>query len=358
VVMGSRLSGVKHAVGQLLIWEAGVGVVLLALLATGSLTAARRRLSPLEDMVETASAISQGDLSRRIGTARHGSLEVEQLSTALNAMLQQIESALTESERATAQLRQFLADASHELRTPLASVRGYLQLYERGMLDSEEQDRALSRVSAEAVRMSRLVDELLALARLESRPGLSFAAVEVCRLVREATDDLTAQQPERPLTLILPGADGVASVTGPDARTGRCTATPASVVAAEPPVFGDEAGLRQVIGNLLSNVRAHTPATAPLTVEVRTEGQELLVRVADSGPGLRPEDAGRVFDRFYRAAPDRARDTGGAGLGMSIVKAVVQAHHGTVSLDTVPGKGLTVQVRLPLASARVPVGAV
>lgn len=131
VVKGTRLNGVRHAIGKLLIVESGVGVVLLALLATGSLTAARRRLSPLEDMVETASAIAEGDLSRRIGTARHGSLEVEQLSTALNAMLQQIETALTDSERATDQLRRFLADASHELRTPLASVRGYLRCTRR-----------------------------------------------------------------------------------------------------------------------------------------------------------------------------------------------------------------------------------
>lgn len=333
VVKGMRLSGVKHAIGKLLIWETGAGVVLLALLAAGSMTAARRRLSPLEDMVETASAISQGDLSRRVRTtARNGSLEVTELCAALNAMLQQIETALTESERAGAQLRQFLADASHELRTPLASVRGYLQLYERGMLEPHEKERALSRVSSEALRMSRLVDELLALARLDDRPATGFQPVNLCCLVRDAADDLAVQQPERPITFLLPEPEDEV-----------------------PCVFGDEAELRQVVGNLLSNVRVHTPAASPLTVEVVAEAGHLLLRISDSGPGLPRQDAERVFDRFFRAAPERDRDTGGAGLGMSIVKAVVQAHHGTVDLDTAPGEGLTVRVRLPLAPSPVPV---
>jgi two-component system OmpR family sensor kinase len=340
VVKGIRLSGVHHAVQKLLIVESSVGVVLLALLATGSLTAARRRLSPLEDMVETASAISEGDLSRRIRTARHGSTEVAQLSAALNAMLQQIETALTESERATAQLRQFLADASHELRTPLASVRGYLQLYEKGMLDPDERDRALSRVSSEAVRMSRLVDELLALARLDDRPALTLRPVDLCCLVRDAAGDLAAQQPQRPLTLLLPDGRSPDGARGPGGGVAR--------------VLGDEAGLRQVVGNLIGNVRVHTPADSPLTVEVAADGGgQVVLRIADAGPGLGPEDASRAFDRFFRAASDRARDTGGAGLGMSIVKAVVQAHHGTVTLDTAPGKGLTVRVTLPAATGRV-----
>ncbi|MFF7197964.1 ATP-binding protein [Streptomyces sp. NPDC008079] len=336
VVKGIRLSGVKHAIGNLLIVESVVGVVLLALLATGSLTAARRRLSPLEDMVETASAIAGGDLGRRIGTARHGSSEVEQLSGALNAMLQQIETAVTESERATTQLRRFLADASHELRTPLASVRGYLQLYEKGMLDADEKERALSRVSSEALRMSRLVDELLALARLDDRPALPHGAVDLSRLVRDAAADLAAQQPERPLTLMVPDCRGDG---GP-----------------LPEVLGDEAALRQVVGNLLSNVRVHTPARSPASVEVAARGEKLLLRITDSGPGMSERDAARVFDRFFRADAGRARDSGGAGLGMAIVQAVVQAHHGTVALETAPGRGLTVCVTLPTVGAGTAVG--
>jgi two-component system OmpR family sensor kinase len=345
VVKGTRLSGVKRAMGKLLIVETAIGVVLLGLLAAGSLTAARRRLSPLEDMVETASAIAEGDLSRRIRTARHGSSEVEQLSTALNAMLQQIEAALTESERATTQLRQFLADASHELRTPLASVRGYLQLYEKGMLDAEEKERALTRVSAEALRMSRLVDELLALARLEDRPALIFGPVDLCCLVRDAAADLAAQQPERPLKLLLPDGSG-----GADPDGGALPGGP------PPYALGDEAGLRQVVGNLLANVRVHTPAGSPVTIEVAAREAGLRLRISDSGPGLSEQDAARAFDRFFRADSGRARETGGAGLGMSIVQALVHAHHGTVVLDTAPGAGLTVLVTLPAAKSPVPVG--
>ncbi|WP_405586590.1 sensor histidine kinase [Streptomyces sp. NBC_01190] len=355
VVKGMRLSGVKRAIGKLLIVETAVGAVLLGLLATGSLTAARRRLSPLEDMVATASAIAEGDLSRRIGTARHGSSEVEELSSSLNAMLQQIEAALTESERATAQQRQFLADASHELRTPLASVRGYLQLYEKGMLDAEEKERALTRVSAEALRMSCLVDELLALARLEDRPGLTFCPVDLSGLVQDAAADLAAQQPERPLTLLLP--DGPTGPTGA-AQAGADADADADgdggVVAGpgRPYALGDEAGLRQVVGNLLANVRVHTPAESPVTIAVEGCGEaELRLRISDSGPGLSEKDAARAFDRFFRADPERARETGGAGLGMSIVQALVHAHHGTVTLHTAPGAGLTVRVTLPAATS-------
>ncbi|MFG1808922.1 sensor histidine kinase [Streptomyces sp. NPDC049040] len=330
VVQGMRYSGLEHAIHKLLIWESIAGLGLLGLLAIGSLTAARRRLSPLETMVETASAIAEGDLSRRIATARHGSSEVRQLSTALNAMLQQIETALTESERATAQLRHFLADASHELRTPLASVQGYLQLYEKGMLDADDKERALHRVAAEATRMSRLVDELLALARLEERPALDFQPVDVCALVRDAAADLAAQQPGRPQTLLLP-ADG---------RTAYA--------------LGDEAELRQIVGNLLSNVRIHTPPDALLVIEVEGDESAVRLRVADSGPGLEPRDAARAFDRFFRADPERAPDTGGAGLGMAIVQAAVQAHHGTVTLDTAPGQGFTVRITLPPACPPAP----
>lgn len=326
VVKGTRLNGVRRAVGHLFIVEAVVGVVLLALLATGSLTAARRRLRPLEDMVGTASAIAKGDLSRRISAAEHGSSEVEELSAALNAMLQQIETAVTVSERAGSRLRQFLADASHELRTPLASVRGYLQLYEKGMLDAAEQDRALLRVSAEAERMSRLVEDLLALARLDDHPVWTPVTVDLSLLVRDGAADLVMQQPRRPVALVLPDrAD----------------------------VLGDEAQLRQVVGNLIGNVLIHTPEDSPVTLEVRPGETDVLLRIADSGPGLSAEDAGRAFDRFFRADPERSRHTGGTGLGMSIVRAVVDTHEGTVALDTAPGEGLTVRVLLPRA---VPAG--
>jgi two-component system OmpR family sensor kinase len=241
---------------------------------------------------------------------------VNQLRTALNAMLQ-------ETERINGQLRQFVADASHELRTPLASIRGYLQLHERGMLDSEEERRAYERIAAESERMGHLVDELLALARLDRRPAPRPHPVDLARLVADGVADLRAQQPERPVA----------------------TETDQAVV-----VRGDEALLRQLVGNLLSNVRVHTPPDSLVTVSAHVRRGEAVLRVADNGPGMAPEDAARVFDRFFRADPDRARATGGSGLGMSIVQAVVEAHDGSVELDTAPGEGLTVIARLPLGT--------
>jgi two-component system OmpR family sensor kinase len=325
VVKGMRLNGVIRAVFHLFIVEAVVGILLLGLLATGSLRAVRRRLRPLEQMVETASAIAGGELSRRVPEADKASAEVDQLSVALNTMLHQIEQALLTSEDAAARLRQFVADASHELRTPLATVRGYLELYQKCMLDAEESERALTRVAAESERMSRLVDELLSLARMEHRPALWLRAVDLRELVHDGVADLRAQQPQRPVSVTCPG-DGPVEVRG------------------------DEAKLRQVVGNLLSNVRVHTPAESPVTVGLLSRSGDAVLSITDTGPGMREEDASRVFDRFFRADPDRARATGGSGLGMSIVEAVIHAHDGAVAVETAPGAGLTVRVTLPVAA--------
>jgi two-component system, OmpR family, sensor kinase len=320
VVAGVRVNGVRHAVHKVLIVEVVLGAGLLALLAALSMAGARRKLRPLEDMVRTASAIAEGDLSRRVGVD-NGSAEVSELGTALNSMLHQIEGAFQTRERANTRLRQFVADASHELRTPLASIRGYLQLWEKGMLDGEEEGRALARVASEAERMSHLVDELLVLARLDQRPALCLAPVDLAALARDGAADLLAQQPDRPVEV----------------------RAPKPVV-----VLGEEAQLRKVVANLLSNVRTHTPERCAVTVEVLASGRTAVLGIADTGPGMRPSDAARVFDRFFRADPDRARLTGGSGLGMSIVQAVVEAHRGTAELSTAPGEGLAVQIRLPL----------
>ncbi|BFO14709.1 hypothetical protein SHKM778_10970 [Streptomyces sp. KM77-8] len=214
----------------------------MLLLACLTMFSVRRRMRPLEDMVETSSAIAEGDLTRRVPSSKDPILEVEQLRLALNSMLQQVESAYLTRERSAAQLRRFVADASHELRTPLAAIRGYLQLYDRGMLrEPTERKRAWDRMIAESDRMGRLVDELLVLARLDQRPELRLRNVDVCRLVRDAAEDLRVQQPERAVSVEAEG----------------------SVL-----VRADEAGLRQVLGNLLGNVRTHTPVDVPVRLEV------------------------------------------------------------------------------------------
>ncbi|MFF9406655.1 ATP-binding protein [Streptomyces anandii] len=303
--------------------DLAVGTLLLALLVCLTMFSVRRRMRPLEDMVETSSAIAEGDLTRRVPSSHHPTQEVEQLRIALNSMLHQVESAYRTRERSAAQLRRFVADASHELRTPLAAIRGYLQLYDKGMLtEPAERRRAWDRVNAEADRMGRLVDELLTLARLDQRPELRLRNVDVSRLVRDAAGDLRAQQPERPVTVEAEG----------------------SVL-----VRADESGLRQVLGNLVTNVRVHTPADVPVQLGVERAGRFVRLRVADKGPGLAEEDAARVFDRFFRTGTGA-----GSGLGLAIVQGVVEAHSGEVTVRTSPGEGLEVTVTLPTGPCEGP----
>ncbi|MER6491931.1 sensor histidine kinase [Streptomyces griseorubiginosus] len=295
--------------------DLAIGSLLLALLACLTMFSVRRRMRPLEDMVETSSAIAEGDLTRRIPSSCEATLEVEQLRVALNSMLHQVESAYRTRERSAAQLRSFVADASHELRTPLSAIRGYLQLYDKGMLsDPDERKRAWTRVLAETDRMGRLVDELLTLARLDQQPELRFRNVDLSRLVREAAEDLRVQQPDRPVEVAAEGALLVRA---------------------------DESGLRQVLGNLVGNVRTHTPAEVPVRLCVERADGVVRLCVADKGPGLCEEDAARVFDRFFRAGGGA-----GSGLGLAIVQGVVRAHGGEVAVRTSPGEGLAVTVTL------------
>jgi len=300
--------------------DLAIGSLLLALLACLTMMSVRRRMRPLEDMVETSTAIAEGDLTRRVPSSHHPTQEVEQLRLALNSMLHQVESAYRTREHSAAQLRRFVADASHELRTPLSAIRGYLQLYDKGMLsDPDERKRAWERVLAETDRMGRLVDELLTLARLDQQPELRFRNVDVSRLVRDAAEDLRVQQPERPIKV---AADGAVLV------------------------HADESGLRQVLGNLVGNVRTHTPEDVAVRLGVEREEGVVRLCVADEGPGLCEQDAARVFDRFFRAGGGA-----GSGLGLAIVQGVVQAHGGEVAVCTSPGEGLAVTVTLPSRTA-------
>jgi len=321
LVVAVPLTEMRATLGRLMAIEALVtlGVALLA--GALALWLVRIGLRPLETMGETAGAIAAGDLSRRVEPADDHT-EIGQLGTSLNAMLAQIEAAFDERRASEARLRRFVADASHELRTPLTSIRGYAELFRRGA-DARPEDLATSmaRIEAEAERMGVLVDDLLLLARLDQGRQLEREPVDVSRLVGEAVDAAHAIEPGRAIDV----------AAGPSAT-----------------VQGDPGRLRQVVDNLLENARVHTPSGTPTHVAVTPQDGVVVLTVADEGPGMDPDVADRAFERFYRGDPARARATGGAGLGLSIVAAIVQAHGGTVRVAN-GAPGTAIEVRLPVA---------
>ncbi|CAL8974929.1 Adaptive-response sensory-kinase SasA [Cellulomonas sp. T2.31MG-18] len=306
----------------------GVGIVLLGGLAAG--WAVRRSLAPLGRIEETAAAIAAGDLSRRVRTAPE-STEVGRLGVALNGMLTQIEAAFDARTASEARMRRFVADASHELRTPLATIRGYAELYRMGALTGADQvDDTMRRIEGSATRMGTLVEDLLALARLDEGRPIAHQPVDLTVLAADAISDLRALDPDRPARLAALDPSGTAGATL---------------------VLGDDARLRQVVANLVGNVVQHTPAGTPVEIAVGTAPRVGIIEVRDHGPGIDPEHAARVFERFYRVDASRTRESGGAGLGMAIVAAIVSAHSGQVTLAQTPGGGTTVRVVLPAAPA-------
>ncbi len=327
VMVAQNLHDVSRTVQRLVGVQAAAGLILLVLLAGVGTYVVRRSLRGLEDVEHTAIAIAGGDLSRRIPD-RDPRTEVGRLSYALNQMLGQIENAFaqrTASEYAARQsedrMRRFVADASHELRTPLTSIRGFAELSrQRGVVEPD----VMKRIEDEAKRMGLLVDDLLLLARLDQQRPLRMEAVDLLPVAADALHNAQAVQPERNISLkILPDSEA-------------------------PVVQGDEARLRQVLGNLISNALHHTPVDAPILVSVGTRGRDAVLEVSDSGPGLSDEQKARVFERFYRADSARTRTTGGSGLGLSIVAALVAAHSGRVIVNDTQPHGATFTVLLPL----------
>ncbi|HZD64958.1 MAG TPA: HAMP domain-containing sensor histidine kinase [Acidimicrobiales bacterium] len=322
VVVAASLGSVAATLGHLALIEGLIVAAVLALVAVVARWLVRLGLRPLDRMGDVAGAIAGGDLSRRVEPADPGT-EVGRLGQALNAMLTQIEAAFGAQRASEERLRRFVADASHELRTPLTSIRGYAELSRRRAgASSGDLAHAMGRIEAESIRMGGLVEDLLLLARLDQGRPLARAPVDLAVVAADAVADARATDHERPI----------------DLRAGSPV-----------PVVGDEARLRQVAANLLANARQHTPAGTPVAVAARIEGDQAVLEVADQGPGLDPRDAARVFERFYRADASRSRDRGGAGLGLSIVAAITEAHGGRATLETAPGQGTVVAVVLPPA---------
>src|SRR5216683_1766103 len=249
-------------------------------------------------------------------------LEVK-IGLALNGMLAQIESAFAERTASNRRLRRFVADASHELRTPLTSIRGYSEMLRRGAAESPtDAELARRRIEEEAIRMTGLVDDMLVLARVDQGRPLDHEPVDLQAIAGDAAADARAVAPQRDINLTVPGR----------------------VV-----VNGDDTRLRQVVGNLVRNALVHTPPKTPIDISLSTEDSVARLSVADHGPGLAADDIDRIFEPFYRADPSRSRDSGGAGLGLSIVSAVVTAHGGHVKVRETEGGGATFEVELPLA---------
>jgi two-component system OmpR family sensor kinase len=336
------------------------GIVLVALAIAG-IAIVRSSLRPLTDIELTAGAIAAGDLSQRVPD-RDPRTEVGRLGRSLNAMLAQVEAAFHARERSEAaarrseeRMRQFVADASHELRTPLTAIRGYAEYYRQrggvgngarhaapagselslaggGRLTEPDMDRIMQRVEQESARMGVLVEDMLLLARLDQQRPIERRPVDLLTLAADAVQDARMIAPQRKIELTV--GHGTAFL-----------------------VLGDEARLRQVITNLMSNALSHTPDGTPIDVRLLAHGPDgrltvpsVTLEVDDHGPGLGKEQAERVFERFYRADQARGRKTGGAGLGLAIVAALVGAHGGAVGVDTAPGRGAIFWITLPLAA--------
>jgi two-component system OmpR family sensor kinase len=333
-VVAVHLDQSKNIVDRLLALQIVVGLAVLAVLAAVAQLVIRRSLRPLRAVERTASEIAGGDLDRRVpvyGTRT----EVDLLSQSLNGMLTQIQQAFAATEaseeaarRSEAKMRRFVADASHELRTPLTTIQGFAELYRQGAVP--EPELLMDRIERESKRMGLLVEDLLMLARLDAQRPLERKPVDLLAIASDAVHNLRALDatrnpagPPRPIDLEIRSGEGTLEIPG------------------------DEARLRQVLGNLAGNALVHTSAGTSVTVRLTPAEHEVLMEVVDTGPGLPPEEAERIFERFYRTDTSRSRDSGGTGLGLSIVQALVASHGGTVSVDSTLGEGTTFTVRLP-----------
>jgi len=311
-------------------------LIALGVVALGSLAgylAVRRSLRPLRTIETTAEAIAAGDLSRRVPESPP-TTEVGRLSLALNTMLAQIEEAFGARAASQERMRQFVADASHELRTPLAAIRGYSELYRMGALRTRPAVAdTMRRIEDSATRMGTLVEDLLHLARMDEGRPPTQEPVDLSAIARDALSDVRALDPRRASSLVT--LDGVGDV-------GPCV------------VLGDDGRLRQVVTNLVGNAVQHTEAGTSIEIAVGSEGNHGVIEVRDHGAGISPENAGRVFERFYRVDSSRTRESGGSGLGLAIAATIMAVHGGTIEIRQTTGGGATVRCSVPLAGPQTP----
>jgi two-component system OmpR family sensor kinase len=327
VVVAGTLRPVTQTLHRLLLIEAAAGATVILVTIGLGVALARMATKPLEDIAEAADAISAGDLDRRL-TITDPRTEAGRVGTAFNAMLADIQQAFARRDATERRLRRFVADASHELSTPLTSIRGYAELFHRGLADRpDDLATAMGRIEAESVRMSRLVDDLLLLAKLDSGRPFEAQPVDVVAVVNDAASDLRVVAPDWPVT-----------VEAPDTLL----------------VLGDEDRLRQVVANLTSNAHRYTPPGTAIILRARADRDRGVIEVADQGPGLDEEQAAKVFERFYRVDAARSRAAGGSGLGLAIVASLTESMGGQATVDTAPGRGTTFRISIPLAAPATP----
>lgn len=325
IVMAAPLTTVDQTVRDLI-----RTMLLVATVATGILglilwRVARAATKPMDAMIDVAIRIGNGDFTARIDpTSLRG--DAGRLGAALNQMTARIQAAFAASAESEAQLRRFVADASHELRTPLTSIRGYAELCQAGASESET-EVAVRRIQSEAVRMSELVEDLLLLARLDQGRPLECDPFDLGAAVRDITLDAQVIEPERPISIEVPDTPII--------------------------VTGDNHRIRQVLSNLLDNVRTHTDPHITVAVAAVAADSVVTVTVRDEGPGMTAADAARAFDPFFRPDDSRSRRSGGSGLGLAIAKAIVQAHGGSIELAAEAGRGTMIRFSLPRSASPV-----
>jgi two-component system OmpR family sensor kinase len=377
----------------------GIYSILALLILVASAIATRYLVTltfrGLGQVETTAMAIAAGDFSQRMADVVPGT-EVGRLKAAINTMLGRVDASLRQRDATVRQMRRFIGDASHELRTPLVTVRGYAELYRMGAIRSEEDvAQSMERIEKEAIRMGVLVEDLLALARLDERRDVEIVPIDLRPLARDAALDLRAASPQRVVTVDdtteiapapapepPPAPAEPAEPAGPkpvgDGRRRTIPATSAIAIAGatfsrlrrrprtddaqadvveepesevvEPIVLGEENRIRQVIANLLGNARRFTADDSPIGLRVGADREAGMgwIEIIDHGEGVPEQIRDQIFQRFWRADTSRTRETGGAGLGLSIVASIVDALNGTVSVTDTPGGGATFRVSLPL----------
>ncbi len=331
VVTGLSTSEVTTTMHRLVVIELGIGLGLLLVAFVATAYGVRLSLRPLRRVTNTAREVTaelspEGTgLDRRVPVApSEVDSEAGQMAESVNTLLGAVETQFAARVASEDRMRQFMADASHELRTPLTSIRGYAELARmrraNGTADVDSDADTLNRIESEGTRMSRLVDDLLLLARTDRGAAPQLDEVDTVDLVTTAIEGARAAYPQRRID-----------------------------VAVEPdvPLYGDYDQLLRVLRNLVTNAAVHTTPSGPIRVSAYRDGADSVLQVDDAGPGLPPDEAAQVFDRFWRADKARTRARGGSGLGMSIVRSIVEAHGGTVRFDSSVRSGSTVTVRLP-----------